>query len=578
MRISKLTTTTLSLLLLFSLLLMPASAQAQSGIQASFSVNTHTMDPDASPGNGICADSAGRCSLIAAMQEANALPGADTITIPAGTYYLPGRLEPTEAVTLTGAGMDNTIIHGRDAGTQPAFQIKANVTINNLEIQGFSQAVTIASTQSNRTVTLSGVRVYNCGNYLAASGSAVHNACSSCTLQISSSALSSNFSDGCGAISNYGSLSIANSTISGNSASTGYGGAVCSSGVGNSITVTSSLIYSNSANNVDNGYGGAFDLRNGTYDIYQSEVFGNTAGKGGGAIAISFGSLTISQSKIYGNTANYGGGLSLNAESAVINQSLIKDNEALGYGGGMYVWRSATVTNSSIVNNTAGTTGGGIGLRDETLTIVNSTISGNSADQNGGGIHTTNQSVARLANVTVADNTADANVTDDVEAMGGGFYTDDNSQIQAKNSIVAKNHDLKAAPIEIVASDCYGDFVSDGYNLIGIAGAFCTLSGNMAGMQYGSGGNTLDPQLGPLTVYLDGHNYFHPVLFGPVVDRGNPSDCRDYDNALLMSDQLQENPRPYGGGSAVGYTPRCDLGAIESFRVRRELFLPQVLK
>jgi len=338
------------------------------------------------------------------------------------------------------------------------------------------------------------------------------------------------------------------------------------------------LIYSNSANNVDNGYGGAFDLRNGTYDIYQSEVFGNTAGKGGGAIAISFGSLTISQSKIYGNTANYGGGLSLNAESAVINQSLIKDNEALGYGGGMYVWRSATVTNSSIVNNTAGTTGGGIGLRDETLTIVNSTISGNSADQNGGGIHTSNQSVARLANVTVADNTADANVTDGVEAMGGGFYTDDDSQIQAKNSIVAKNHDLKAAPIEIVASDCYGDFVSDGYNLIGIAGAFCTLSGNMAGMQYGSGGNTLDPQLGPLTVYLDGHNYFHPVLFGPVVDRGNPSDCRDYDNALLMSDQLQENPRPYGGGSAVGYTPRCDLGAIESFRVRRELFLPQVLK
>ena len=84
----KLSTPILSSLLLCSLLLMPASAQAQSGIQASFSVNTHTMDPDASPGNGICADSAGRCSLIAAVQEANALAGADTITIPAGTYYL----------------------------------------------------------------------------------------------------------------------------------------------------------------------------------------------------------------------------------------------------------------------------------------------------------------------------------------------------------------------------------------------------------------------------------------------------------------------------------------------------------
>ena len=140
----KLSTPILSLLLLCSLLLMPASAQAQSGIQASFSVNTHTMDPDASPGNGICADSGGLCSLVAAMQEANAFAGEDSITIPAGTYYLPGRLEPTETVTLTGAGMDNTIIHGRDAGTQPAFQIKANVTINSLEIQAFTQAVAIA--------------------------------------------------------------------------------------------------------------------------------------------------------------------------------------------------------------------------------------------------------------------------------------------------------------------------------------------------------------------------------------------------------------------------------------------------
>ena len=264
MNIRKLSTLMLSLLLLYSLLFMPASARAEITPQASFTVNTTTMNPDINPGNGICADSGGLCSLVAAMQEANAFAGEDSITIPAGTYYLPGRLEPTEAVIFTGAGMNSTIIHGRDAGTQPAFQIKANVSISSLEINGFTQAVTIASTQSNRTITLTGVRVYNCGNYLTELGSAVHNACSSCTLQIFSSALSSNFSDGCGAISNYGSLSITNSTISGNSASTGYGGAVCSSGVGNSITVTSSLIYSNSANNVDNGYGGAFDLRNGT--------------------------------------------------------------------------------------------------------------------------------------------------------------------------------------------------------------------------------------------------------------------------------------------------------------------------
>jgi len=482
----KLTIPTLSLLLL-CLLLLPAPARAENAPQAGFTVNTTTMNPDAIPGNGICADACGLCSLVAAMQEANALAGADSITIPAGTYYLPGRLEPTEAVTFTGAGMNSTVIDGRDADSQPAFQIKANVSISSLEINGFKQAVAIASAQSNRTVTLSGVRVYNCGNYLAETGPAVHNACSSCVLQISSSTLSNNFSDACGAVSNYGSLSINDSLIVGNTASTGYGGAVCSTGIGNSMTMTSSLVYSNSANNVDNGYGGAFDIRSGSYGIYNSEIFSNSAGKGGGAIAISFGSLTISQSKIYGNTANYGGGLTLSADSATIDQSLIKDNTATGYGGGMYVWKSATVTNSSIVNNTAGGMGGGIAVNDQTLTIVNSTISGNLAGKNGGGLHTSNASVARLANVTVVDNTADTNLTDDVLAMGGGFYTDDSSQIQARNSIVAKNHDLKAVPYEIVVSDCYGDFVSGGYNLIGNAGAFCNLSGEMAGMRYGSG-------------------------------------------------------------------------------------------
>jgi len=264
------------------------------------------------------------------------------------------------------------------------------------------------------------------------------------------------------------------------------------------MLVSNSLIYSNSAPDGDNGNGGAFDTRSGTYGIENSEIFSNTAGNGGGAIAISFGTLTISLTKIYGNMANYGGGLALSADSATIDQCLIMDNEATGFGGGIYAWKSATISNSSIVYNTAGAKGGGVALRDQTLTIVNSTISGNSAGKDGGGLYTNNSSIARLANVTLADNTADSNQTDGVLAMGGGFYTDNSSRVQAKNSIVAKNHDLKAAPVEIVVSDCYGDFMSDGYNLIGNAGTFCDLSGDMSGMQYGTAGYTLDPQLGPL--------------------------------------------------------------------------------
>jgi hypothetical protein len=38
--------------------------------------------------DGVCATASGACSLRAAIMEANALPGADTIIVPAGTYVL----------------------------------------------------------------------------------------------------------------------------------------------------------------------------------------------------------------------------------------------------------------------------------------------------------------------------------------------------------------------------------------------------------------------------------------------------------------------------------------------------------
>src|SRR3954470_13424194 len=53
---------------------------------ATFVVNTTADTQDAAPGNGACADSGGACSLRAAITEANALGGADIITLPAGTY------------------------------------------------------------------------------------------------------------------------------------------------------------------------------------------------------------------------------------------------------------------------------------------------------------------------------------------------------------------------------------------------------------------------------------------------------------------------------------------------------------
>lgn len=99
---------------------------------ADFVVITTADSVDATPGDGVCADAGGACSLRAAVQEANALPGADRIELPAGRYVLSlagpredlaasGDLDVHDALTIVGAGAgtgaDATVIDGKAADT-----------------------------------------------------------------------------------------------------------------------------------------------------------------------------------------------------------------------------------------------------------------------------------------------------------------------------------------------------------------------------------------------------------------------------------------------------------------------------
>jgi CSLREA domain-containing protein len=104
---------------------------------ASFTVNTTADTDDANPGNTVCADSSGKCSLRAAITEANALVGADTITLPAGTYTLTiggtgenanatGDLDITGDLTINGSGPTNTTIDG--GATDRVLHVHGGVT------------------------------------------------------------------------------------------------------------------------------------------------------------------------------------------------------------------------------------------------------------------------------------------------------------------------------------------------------------------------------------------------------------------------------------------------------------------
>jgi CSLREA domain-containing protein len=112
-----------AVVILAFVLVTPAAALA-----ATFVVNTIADSADATPGDGFCGDSNGACSLRAAVMEANELPGADSIILPAGTFELTqaddpevlededfglsGDLDLLDDVTITGAGAGQSIIDG----------------------------------------------------------------------------------------------------------------------------------------------------------------------------------------------------------------------------------------------------------------------------------------------------------------------------------------------------------------------------------------------------------------------------------------------------------------------------------
>src|SRR3954453_14375652 len=93
---------------------------------AAFGVNTLVDTGDVHPGDGLARDANGLTSLRAAVMEANALAGHDTVNLPAGTYALTrvganengaatGDLDILGALTLVGAGRDSTTTDGQGA-------------------------------------------------------------------------------------------------------------------------------------------------------------------------------------------------------------------------------------------------------------------------------------------------------------------------------------------------------------------------------------------------------------------------------------------------------------------------------
>jgi hypothetical protein len=143
-------------------------------------------------------------------------------------------------------------------------------------------------------------------------------------------------------------VTLENVTVTGGSTSSylsfGSGGGIYNGG---NMTVADSTISGNTANYE----GGGIYNNGGNMTVADSTISGNTAGSNGGGIS-NAGNMTVADSTISENIANAGGGIS-NAGNMTVADSTISGNTAAA-GGGIYNISTMTVAGSIVANQSSG--------------------------------------------------------------------------------------------------------------------------------------------------------------------------------------------------------------------------------
>lgn len=342
---------------------------------------------------------AGAGSLRQAVIDANAAGGADEIVFDPtlnGSLIslLSGELEITDSLSILGPGAGLLSISAGNASR--VFNITDS--LSNVTIEGLT--ITAGSVGSG----LYGGGVHNLG-----------------TLTIANSILSGNQGGWGGAVASAGTLTITATTISGNSAESGAG--IYSSG---SLTLTSSFITANAA--ADNG--GAIYNEGGTLTLSITELSSNTATVGAG-LFVDGGTVNLTQATISTNTASStGGGIATLGGATTITNSQVQDNVATSFsGGGIYNNGTLAIIDSTLSGNRADASSGGALFNSQSLTLTNTSITGNSATD-GAGIFNNTAASLDLTAATITGNTASAD--------GGAIY-DNRGTVTLANSSISGN-------------------------------------------------------------------------------------------------------------------------------------------
>lgn len=318
---------------------------------ATFAVNSLLDLVDASPGDGLCASLAGACTLRAAIQEANAEPGGDLVTLPPGIYTLElppvleddegsGDLDIRDELDIRGAGAFVTLIEGNGAdGVIDALGAPA-IALRGVTIRGAAGAGVFADfallEDTIVTENLQG------GLFVG-------------QLELVDTIVSDNVAAGVWAFS----ADVRNSLIERNEAKDGAG-LYCD----NFCFLGRTII----AANVATGLGGGLFVPNEVQvELVDVEIAGNEAPGGGGIAVVGDGSVLVRSSAIHDNVAVDGGGLALvsDCSAALIVNSTLSGNRATGHGGAILgngpECGALRLRNVTVVGNVADSDGDGIG-------------------------------------------------------------------------------------------------------------------------------------------------------------------------------------------------------------------------
>jgi hypothetical protein len=423
----------------------------------------------------------------------------DTITfdsaLSGGTIYLASTLTLNQNVTIDGSALASKITISGDSDNDTTGDVR------------------VLSVNSGVTATLDSLIITK-GAAGGGDGGGIFT--NGATLTINNSTLSGNSAGSYGGgISNTGTLTINNSTLSGNSG--GYGGGIHNALTG-TLTITNSTLTGNSATSAGGGIhsGGVVTINNST-------LSGNSTSSTGGSI-YNDGTLTVTDSTLSSNSASAsGGGIYSNSGTLTVTDSTLSGNTTtLGSGAGIYNFGSTlTVANSTFSGNSASGSGGGVyNYPGNTLNITNSTFSGNSALYGGGII---NYGALMITNSTLSGNIATNN--------GGGIYND-TAPLNYANTIIANSPS---------GGDCYNlsSIGTNTNNLVEDTTCSATFSG--------------DPNLGALADNGGSTQTLVLLTGSSAINAGDDTTCT---NAPVGNLDQRGVTRPVGA--------HCDIGAVEA--------------